>query len=524
MRAHLYKTIADSHGEVPATATIALYQAGTATLISDTIYNTDVGSGTLSNPFTAINGIVDFYLNTPQRVRIGVTLPSQSEQYLEDVDVLYSDYLTLAKRGAANGIASLDSNTKVPVAQLPTNSANGVAGLDAGGHIATAQLPLDLGITTVPSQATVRKTASNTYTSYDAVGNVILTGAAHTVINSAIDHVWNSGNGGGDVVLLAPRTKSNDAYELIGQINGRKGVRIVGEWGSWGSDHSSPKGGSVLRAVTGGVTWTNLALISAISSSTEDKSDFATENITFDGAGIARGAIVVASHGATISRPRIYNFLEYGIKFTSNDLPNTAYEGMRALFPEVDMANNTNSVGILVQNGSTGGGYPQRGDIVGSRIWQVKRAAIDTTGGPGWAIDGGRIYSSTLEGYAAAVFLGDSGTLMDTTLMVNYSEPWVRAYTSQFMITSNQFINGTGSVSAYIEIGVDGGTVSSNNTSSVSGAATYFVSTPDDLSPDAGLVITGNVATDCAYICSHGTLSRPSVVLGANFPALFETE
>ncbi|MHC1723463.1 MAG: hypothetical protein AB9836_09690 [Aminipila sp.] len=49
--------------------------------------------------------------------------------------------LFTAKRGAANGIASLDTNTKVPVGQLPAGDANGVASLDAGSKIPVAQLP-----------------------------------------------------------------------------------------------------------------------------------------------------------------------------------------------------------------------------------------------------------------------------------------------------------------------------------------------------------------------------------------------
>lgn len=46
-----------------------------------------------------------------------------------------------AKKGAANGIASLDSNAQVPVAQLPAGSANGVASLDGSTKVPVGQLP-----------------------------------------------------------------------------------------------------------------------------------------------------------------------------------------------------------------------------------------------------------------------------------------------------------------------------------------------------------------------------------------------
>lgn len=49
--------------------------------------------------------------------------------------------LFTAKRGTADGIASLDSTGSVPVAQLPAGDANGVASLDANSKVPVAQLP-----------------------------------------------------------------------------------------------------------------------------------------------------------------------------------------------------------------------------------------------------------------------------------------------------------------------------------------------------------------------------------------------
>lgn len=50
-------------------------------------------------------------------------------------------YQLKAARGAANGYASLDAGTKVPVAQLPAGTASGVASLDATGVVPDAQIP-----------------------------------------------------------------------------------------------------------------------------------------------------------------------------------------------------------------------------------------------------------------------------------------------------------------------------------------------------------------------------------------------
>lgn len=63
-----------------------------------------------------------------------------------------ADYIPLTQKGAANGVASLGTDSKVPVAQLPDLSAtyipvtqkganNGVASLDATGKVPASQLP-----------------------------------------------------------------------------------------------------------------------------------------------------------------------------------------------------------------------------------------------------------------------------------------------------------------------------------------------------------------------------------------------
>lgn len=55
-----------------------------------------------------------------------------------------STFVPLSQKATANGVASLDSTGKVPVAQLKTNTASGVPLLDATGKLLTSQLPTNL--------------------------------------------------------------------------------------------------------------------------------------------------------------------------------------------------------------------------------------------------------------------------------------------------------------------------------------------------------------------------------------------
>jgi hypothetical protein len=78
-------------------ASVAIYSPGSTTLIGDTLYTTDSGSTTLSNPFVSVSGIIDFYLNVPQRVDIGITPVGGSENIISAVDV--SSYSTALLAG-----------------------------------------------------------------------------------------------------------------------------------------------------------------------------------------------------------------------------------------------------------------------------------------------------------------------------------------------------------------------------------------------------------------------------------------
>lgn len=89
MRAHFYRPATDGAGNLLPNVQITLYEAQTTTLLPATVYSNDVASPTvLQNPWVSGTGIVDFYLDVPQRVRIMLVQGTLPPTYFEDVDVL----------------------------------------------------------------------------------------------------------------------------------------------------------------------------------------------------------------------------------------------------------------------------------------------------------------------------------------------------------------------------------------------------------------------------------------------------
>lgn len=87
-RAHLYRTITDIAGNLRGGATVRVLYPGTTTLMTEPIYPADSGSDTLPNPFSSSTGVIDFYLEEPRRVRLGIKFPNESERFFNDVDVM----------------------------------------------------------------------------------------------------------------------------------------------------------------------------------------------------------------------------------------------------------------------------------------------------------------------------------------------------------------------------------------------------------------------------------------------------
>jgi hypothetical protein len=86
-RAHLYMVAQDPAGNALENATVRILQPGTVNPIASPIYATDTDTSAMSNPFTTASGVIDFYIDTAQRVRIGVTPVSAVERFIEDIDI-----------------------------------------------------------------------------------------------------------------------------------------------------------------------------------------------------------------------------------------------------------------------------------------------------------------------------------------------------------------------------------------------------------------------------------------------------
>lgn len=67
---------------------VSLFDSGTTNLITDLIYSDDSTTTPNFNPFISSNGIIDFYIDDPRRLDIGIVDGDNSIQYIFDQDVL----------------------------------------------------------------------------------------------------------------------------------------------------------------------------------------------------------------------------------------------------------------------------------------------------------------------------------------------------------------------------------------------------------------------------------------------------
>lgn len=88
MRAHFTRPVTDDQGNLLPNAQITVYNPATTDLISPVLYTADTGSDVLTNPYISSTGLIDFYLVTPMRVRLGIVQGGLPMQFYEDVDVL----------------------------------------------------------------------------------------------------------------------------------------------------------------------------------------------------------------------------------------------------------------------------------------------------------------------------------------------------------------------------------------------------------------------------------------------------
>lgn len=69
-RAHLFRPITDREGNLLYGAAVTVREVNYAIPIGQPLYSGPAGADELANPFIAVNGVIDFWLDTPQRVSI----------------------------------------------------------------------------------------------------------------------------------------------------------------------------------------------------------------------------------------------------------------------------------------------------------------------------------------------------------------------------------------------------------------------------------------------------------------------
>ncbi|MGW7100375.1 hypothetical protein [Streptomyces sp. NPDC054838] len=88
MRAHFNRPLTDRMGNQVDQAQIRLLIQGGTDPIPQTIYVEASGGLTRTNPWNITNGEVDFFLDTPIRLQIGVTVSGAPEELWDNIDVL----------------------------------------------------------------------------------------------------------------------------------------------------------------------------------------------------------------------------------------------------------------------------------------------------------------------------------------------------------------------------------------------------------------------------------------------------
>lgn len=138
-RAHLYRRIVDSQGNIVPNTVVTIYENGTTTVLAQTLYTTAAGSGSLPNPLVTSDGFVSFWLGRPQSVRIGLKTQGGNETFLDDVQVSVPPENLVQAQSPLTII-----NDAVPGWYLQAGNGGQAAWVDAAGLIEAKPSPINL--------------------------------------------------------------------------------------------------------------------------------------------------------------------------------------------------------------------------------------------------------------------------------------------------------------------------------------------------------------------------------------------
>lgn len=95
-RAHFFRKVTDDQGNVVPGTMATVYETGSLALLQATMYVNETGSVEVANPLTINDGIVEFYLDQPTQVKIGLRSPGGIERFYDNQDV-YPDPRTVVQ-------------------------------------------------------------------------------------------------------------------------------------------------------------------------------------------------------------------------------------------------------------------------------------------------------------------------------------------------------------------------------------------------------------------------------------------
>lgn len=181
-RQHLYMVAQDPAGNALENAQIRILQPGTENPIAAPIYANDTDVTAMPNPFTTASGLISIYIDTPQRVRIGITPPSAAERFIDDIDIGSSgaggggdsDHVGSGSGSTKVGLDAIsDGDSSLAIAQQANSSGSNAT---AAGFGATASGPNATAIGSGTMAAGDRATAVGRQASAPALGSTSLGG------------------------------------------------------------------------------------------------------------------------------------------------------------------------------------------------------------------------------------------------------------------------------------------------------------------------------------------------------------
>jgi hypothetical protein len=243
VRAHYTRPVTDQQGNLLPNAQINLYDPATTNPITPVVYSTDTGSNVLSNPYVSSTGLIDFYLDVPARVRIGIVQGGLPMQFFEDVDVLMagsdSQHIGTGASSLVIGVGATSAGT--------TSAALGPAAT-SGGNSALAVGPTTNALGDY--SAAIGSGAATSGTGGTAVGrNAQGTGPASTALGNGAQAAAQSGVALGDgAVSASPHSSAIGPGALTTQSN-----QVM--LGTTVDIVELPPGSALVMSDPGGIRW-----------------------------------------------------------------------------------------------------------------------------------------------------------------------------------------------------------------------------------------------------------------------------